>query len=108
MNKKLIEDTLNQIVEMDHQAALKEKELLTIERDREGTLRKVRRELEFEIMKTARKTAKLKVQELNQETACMIDTIEQERLTETNDLMKRMACKKPEIVEQLFNELFKA
>jgi len=108
MNKKLIEETLTQIVEMDHQAALKEKELLTIEKDREATLRKVKRELEFEIMKTARKSAKLKVQELTQETECMIDAIERERLTELDNLTKKMASKKPEIVEQLFKEIFEA
>lgn len=108
MNKKLIEETLIQIVEMDHQAALKEKEILTIERDREATLRKVRRELEFEIMKTARKSAKLKVQELTQETECMIDAIERERLTEINGLTKMMTSKKAEIVDRLFEEIFKA
>lgn len=108
MNKKLIEETLTQIVEMDHQAALKEKELLNIERDREATHRKVKRELEFEIMKTARKSAKLKVQELTRETDCMIDAIERERLAELEELMKKMASRKPDIVAQLFKEIFEA
>jgi len=108
MNKKLIEETLTQIVEMDHQAAVKEKELLTIEREREGTLRKVRRELEFEIMKTARKSAKTKVQALNQETECMIDAVERERLSEINRLTVQMESKKPMIVDQLFKEIFES
>ncbi len=106
MNKQLIEETLTQIVEMDHQAALKEKELMTVEREREEVLRKMRHELEFEIMKTARKAAKAKVQELTQETQSMIDEVEKLRLSEINDFGNQTCVKKAEIVEMLFKETF--
>lgn len=106
MNKKLIENTLHEIVTMDYEASQKEKALLTVEREREATLRKVRRELEFEIMKTARKAAKAEVKALNQETSDLVEALDQERLSETAILNEKMEAKRQEIVQQIFEEIF--
>lgn len=106
MNKRTIEETLTQIVEIDYQSSQKVKELQSLERERDNALRKVRRELEFEIMKTARKTAKSNVQEFHVETERLLTTLANEKQAELNRLLEAMSKKQSQIVDRLFDEIF--
>ncbi len=106
MHAKMIEHTLRKIQEIDQKAVAVKTETKELEYAKRKELKKRLKEIEFQHMKQARKTAKLKREEIltraDQETQDILERAQQE----CDQLDKILDAHQEEMVEKVFMRLF--
>lgn len=106
MQAKMIEETLRRIIEIDTQAVKVEKNAIMDEKDKKNALKKEKKDLEFSIMKEARKEAKEKYDAIVEKARSEAEQIENEGDTECGRLDRLLEEHKEEMVEKVFIRLF--
>ncbi len=107
MDKKLIEETLNKIINLDHKTEdlkdrieidLKEKEIL---------FRKELREIETQYMEDIRVSSRLKYKEILKKANHDKMIIIEESIEKSHDLEELLMQRKDELIRKAFLDLFK-
>lgn len=106
MQTKMIEETLEKILEIDAKAVKVEKDALQNEKDMEDDLRKKKKDLEFSIMKEARKEAKAAYDQILSQAKKEVEDIERVGKKECEHLNHLLDERKDEMVEKVFIRLF--
>jgi len=106
MNNKMVEMTLNRIIEIDNIAIDIKTKIKDVEEIREKELRKLFKKMEFEVMHTARKEAKNKYDAVIEEAKDIEKKVNEDKDREEENLKKIIETCKEKLVEELFEELF--
>ena len=106
MDKKLIEDTLNKIINLDHQAEnLKDKIEVDL-KEKEIIFRKELRENETRYMEEIRINSRSKYKEILKKANHDKMKIIEESIEKSHDLEKLLMERKDELVRKVFLDLF--
>lgn len=106
MNNKLVETTLKQIIEIDKNAIAIKNKTKKIEEGYEKELKKLFREMEFEVMRTTRKEAKKKYDAVIGDAIAIEVQANNEKEIEEKNLGKIIETCKKDLVEELFRHIF--
>ena len=106
MKYKEIEYTLRKIIEIDNEATSTLEEIDVLKETRKKQLRKMYRDLEFEIMRKARKDAKAKHKEILAEANGVVDQLAVEADLESDKVRKIINDNKEKLAGELYKEIF--
>lgn len=106
MQSKMIEETLKKIIEIDNKAIKVEADAIQKEKDKYDELKKLKKDMEFAVMKEARKEAKAKYDEIINAAKLEASQIEEAGNMECDRLNKLLQDNKEEMVEKVFVRLF--
>ena len=106
MQAKMIEETLKKIIEIDNKAITVESDAITNEKEKYNELKKLKKDMEFAIMKEARKEAKGKYDEIVNAAKEEAKRIEKTGEQECERLNRLLEENKEEMVEKVFVRLF--
>jgi len=106
MNSKMVEITLNKIIEIDNIAIDIETKIKDVEVIHEKELKKLFRKMDFEVMNTARKEANNKYNIVIEEAENIEKKVNEEKNIEEEKIKKIIETRRDELVNKLFEELF--
>ncbi|MGB3365853.1 MAG: hypothetical protein WBA54_00040 [Acidaminobacteraceae bacterium] len=106
MNSKMIEKTLNKIIEIDNTAIDLKTQIKDVEANHEKELKKLFRKMNFEIMHIARKEANNKYKVIIEEAESIEKKINEEKNIEEEKMKNLIETRREELVAKLFEELF--
>jgi len=106
MQAKMIEETLKKIIEIDNKSIEVESLAIKTEREKYDELKKLKKDMEFSIMKQARKDAKKKYDVILDQAKQEAKTIEENGDAECERLNQLLEEHKEEMVEKVFVRLF--
>ena len=106
MQAKMIEETLKKIIEIDKKSIEVETLAIKSERDKYDALKKLKKDMEFSVMKQARKEAKGKYDAIMNQAREAASAIEKKGDEECERLNRLLEENKEEMVEKVFIRLF--
>lgn len=106
MQARMIEETLKKIIEIDDKSIKVESDAIQSELDKYNELKKLKKDMEFAIMKAARKEAKAKYDDILNSAREASRAIEEAGFLECERLNSLLEENKEEMVEKVFVRLF--